>query len=207
MSAATTPSAILGTLLVGVAALLACCGPGAVDAHDVVQIEGEEIGLDDPDELLRALTIRASELLACERPQLTVESHVYGRLRYWAATGCERAETMALAHRCAPGTGYRCAARIVSISDGDPSPELDPDMRMQSADAIGMASLVTRGSVDLICSPPLVRLDYVEAAAPLTILSGCGRRAGYVFSAGIFQRVPDEMLPPLAPPRTYARPM
>ncbi len=178
---------------------LGACGGVPADAHDVAQIGGDEIALDDPDELARALRLGASQLLGCAPIDLTVEDHAYGRLRYWTAHGCYREETLAIAHRCPPGTTFGCAARIVSISDGDPAVALDPEMRMQSADAIAMPSLVTRGSLDLTCPPTSVRLDFLQGQVGLTILSGCRARAGYVFANGVFTRVPDEMLPPLAP--------
>jgi len=178
------PAALLILPLVG-------CAPTPVDAHDVAVVDGEEVGLDVPEDAQRVMTNQGARLLACDPSQVSVTLHTYGNLSYWVAYGCSASETLAVARRCAPGMRQGCAAKIVSISDGDPSAQLDPDMRMQSVDAIGMASLVTRGSIDLVCPPSQVLFDYApqQNGTGLTVIHGCGRQADYVFFNGAFQRV------------------
>jgi len=165
------------------------CAPGASDAHDVAVLGGEEVGLDAPEDAQRVMTVQGAQLLACDPSVVTVTAHAYGNLSYWVASGCSGSETMAIARRCPQGMQQGCAVKIVSISDGDPSAQLDPEMRAQSVDAIGMASLITRGSVDLVCPPSQVLLDYITQPAAVTVLHGCSRHAEYVFANGGFQRV------------------
>jgi hypothetical protein len=176
-------------LALGVAA---CGSYTAADGRDtyVAMVRGEEVALVEPEDVTRAMADRASALLPCPAREVTIEAHAYWSTQYWSAEGCGLKTLLAIAHRCPPDGERVCAATIVPITDGDPSASLDPDMRRQSGDVVGMAYLVSLGAVDLVCPPSQVRLDSFPYPVPMTVVRGCGRRAGYVFQNGGYQRVP-----------------
>jgi hypothetical protein len=178
------------------------CGSTLSDAEGlVVVIGGEEVALDTAEATTAAVTAAAAPVLACPPAEVRVEERAFWSTRYWRVEGCGSRASFAIARRCPPGGGGACAAKVVPISDGDPSAPLDPEMRAQSRDVIGMAYLISIGSMDLVCPPGDVLIEAVPYPTPRIVASGCRSRAEYVYEGGTFRRldaprgVPGERTP------------